>query len=326
MDETITRDVVAAGTRMRIRELGEGIPVVLCHGFPGLGFSYRHQMRAIADAGFRAVAPDMLGYGGTDAPSDARAYTYDRITRDLVGLLDVLGAERGVFVGHDFGAPSAWNVALRAPERVLGLAILSVPYDPDRTPKRPSSLYADMARSHFLHIHYFQEPGVAERELDARPREFLSRLFFALSGAYRYLDIWRHPSEGRGYLDVLPEAPPLPWPWLTEAELDHYVVEFARTGFRGGLSWYRAFDPNWEEGIAFVGQRIEVPTLFVAGANDAVIQMRGEKAIARMRDYVPDLRGVHVLPGAGHFIQMERSLEVNELLVSFLRSLVDQKP
>src|SRR5687767_6904371 len=119
---------------MQLAELGEGMPVVMCHGFPGLGFSYRHQMAPVAAAGFRAVAPDMLGYGGTDAPGDPAAYTYDRVAADLVALLDELGAEKAVFVGHDFGAPSAWHVALRAPERVAGLVLLSVPYDPDRMP------------------------------------------------------------------------------------------------------------------------------------------------------------------------------------------------
>ncbi len=306
---------------MHIAEAGGGVPVVMCHGFPGLSFSYRHQMATVAEAGFRAVAPDMLGYGGTTAPCEPAEYSYERITQDLVALLDALGAEKAVFVGHDFGAPAAWNVALRAPERVLGLVLLSVPYDPDRMPVRPSTIYAKMAQKHFLHIHYFQKRGVADGELAGDPRGFLTRLFWALSGGYRYLDIWKHPSEGRGYLDVLPEAPPLPWPWLSERELEHYVSVFTRTGFTGGLNWYRAFDVNWDEGDAYVGAKITTPTLFVAGAKDAVIEMRGAAAIERMKEYVPDLRGVHLLEGAGHWIQQERPTEVNALLTSFLRSL-----
>lgn len=320
MHEPRSSTVTTAGVRLRITECGEGPAVVLCHGFPGLGYSFRHQLRALADAGYRAIAPDMLGYGGSDAPTDVREYAYDRISAQLVGLLDALGLETAVFVGHDFGAASAWNVAIRAKERVRGLVLLSVPYDPDRSPTRPTELYATMASLHFLHIHYFQEPGVAERELDPRPREFLARLFHALSGAYRYLDVWKHPSEGNGYLDVLPPAPES-FPWLTDAELDHYAEVFRETGFRGPLSWYRAFDANWELGSEFVGARIEVPTMLVAGAEDAVIAMRGEKAIARMRKFVPDLRGVHLLPGAGHFIPMERRDDVNRLLLDFLRAL-----
>jgi len=295
--------------------------VVLCHGFPGLAYSYRHQLRALAAAGYRAIAPDMLGYGDSDAPADPRDYSYAHITELLVGLLDALAIDSAVFVGHDFGASSAWNVAIRARDRCRGLVLLSVPYDPDRSATRPSALYAAMAKKHFLHIHYFQEPGVAERELDANPREFLSRLFFALSGGFRYLDIWGKPSGGSGYLDVLPEAPPLPWTWLGAEDLDVYASTFARTGFRGGLNWYRAFDVNWERGTDVVGARIEVPTMLVAGERDAVIEMRGAKAIDRMREFVPDLRGVHLLPGAGHFVQQERSDEVNRLILEFLGGL-----
>jgi len=309
------------GLRMRVRDQGEGLPVVLCHGFPGLGYSYRHQMAAIADAGFRAIAPDMLGYGGTDAPGDPREYTYERVAADLVALLDVLGAERGVFVGHDFGAPAAWNVAVRSPARVAGLVLLSVPYEPDRRATRPSIVHAEIARKHFLHLHYFQAPGVADRELAADPRGFLTRLFWALSGGHRYLDIWKHGSEGNGYLDVLPAAPPLPWPWLSRDELDEYVAEFARTGFTGGLNWYRAIDLNWERSAAIANAAIDAPALFVAGENDAVITMLGPAAIERMRAHMPALRGVHLIPGAGHWIQQERAAEVNELVVDFLRGL-----
>lgn len=309
------------GHRTAIAECGDGPAVLMLHGFPGLSYSYRHQLVALAEAGYRAIAPDMLGYGGTDAPQSIASYAYDHVTDWLVALLDALGVEKAVVVGHDFGASSAWNLALRARERVSGLVSLSVPYDPDRSATRPSELYAAMAKKHFLHIHYFQEPGVAERELDGRAREFLARLFHALSGDFRYLDIWGKPSAGNGYLDVLPAAPPLPWSWLDEADLDHYASVFASTGFRGGLSWYRAFDANWELGDAYVGARLEVPTMLVAGANDAVIQMRGPKAIARMREFVSDLRGIHLLPGAGHWIQQERRDDVNRLLIEFVRGL-----
>jgi pimeloyl-ACP methyl ester carboxylesterase len=317
MASSTERVVTVDGFRWQINELGDGPPVVLCHGFPGLGYSFRRQMQALADAGYRAIAPDMPGYGGTDIPRDIDDYTNERVSDALIRLLDALGHEQAVFVGHDFGAPVTWTVSLRHRDRVTGLVLLAVPYMPDRFPLRPSELYASMARKHFLHIHYFQEPGVADRELDADPRGFLHRLFYALSGDYRYLDIWQHPSEGNGYLDVLPEAPPLPWSWLTEDELDHYVEVFTRTGFTGGLNWYRAFDANWERGRA-VAVPLEVPTLFVAGENDAVIAMTGRQALDRMHDTVPDLRGVHLLEGAGHFIQLERPDEVNELLLDFV--------
>jgi pimeloyl-ACP methyl ester carboxylesterase len=306
---------------MQVTDEGNGLPVVMCHGFPGLGYSFRHQMRPIAEAGFRAIAPDMHGYGGTDAPADPADYSHAHITADLLALLDELDAPQAVFVGHDFGAPAVWQVALRAPERVAGLVLLSVPYDPDRSPVLPSRGYAHVAREHFLHLHYFQQPGVAEAELDADPAGFLQRLFFALSGAYRYLDIWRYPSYGHGYLDVLPEAPPLPWPWLSEAEFEHYVDVFTRTGFTGGLNWYRALDENWTVDAPFADQPITVPTTLIAGSRDPVLTMLGARAVERMREVVPDLRGVHVLDGAGHWIQQERAAEVNALLIEFLQAL-----
>lgn len=315
------REVVVDGFRWSISDLGTGPPVVMCHGFPGLGFSYRHQSRALADSGFRALAPDMPGYGRTDTPVTIDDYANDRVADQLVGLLDTLGEDRAVFVGHDFGAPVAWTLALRHPERVSGLVLLAVPYAPDRFPARPSELYAAVARKHFLHIHYFQEPGVADRELDADPRRFLHRLFHALSGDYHYLDIWQHPSEGNGYLDVLPHAPPLPWSWLSQAEFDHYVRVFSATGFTGGLDWYRAYDANWERSVDLDGAPIEVPTLFIAGARDPVLAMSGSAALDRMREAVPDLRGVHILEGAGHFVQQERPTEVNTLLLDFVTDL-----
>ncbi|MFC9363491.1 alpha/beta fold hydrolase [Rhodococcus sp. NPDC057014] len=312
------RSVTVDGFRWQISELGDGPPVILCHGFPGLGYSFRHQMLALAASGYRAIAPDMPGYGGTDVPRDIDDYTNERVSDALIGLLDALGLDRAVFVGHDFGAPVAWTVALRHRERVSGLVLLAVPYMPDRFPLRPSELYASLARKHFLHIHYFQKPGVADRELDGDPRGFLQRLFYALSGDYSYLDIWQHPSEGNGYLDVLPDAPPLPWSWLTEDEFEHYVEVFTRTGFTGGLNWYRAYDANWERSARVRVAQIEVPTLFVAGARDPVLAMSGAQALDRMRDTVPDLRGIHLLDGAGHFVQQERAEEVNELLLDFV--------
>lgn len=316
------------GFTWNIAEAGEidRPAVVLCHGFPGLGYSYRHQVTALAAAGYRAIAPDMPGYGGTDRPASIEEYTNVAVADRLAGLLDALGIEHAVLVGHDFGAPAAWTVALRHRSRVAGLVLLSVPYAPDRLPARPSELYAAMAQRHFLHLHYFQEPGVAERELDARPREFLQRLFHALSGRYRYLDIWRHPTDGNGYLDVLPDAPDLPWDWLSENELDHYASVFARTGFGGGLSWYRAYDANWEASAGGGTTRLEVPALFVAGANDPVVTMAGPNALNRMEQTVPDLRGMHLLDGAGHFVQMERPREVGELLVNFAAEVVTTHP
>ncbi|WP_435277731.1 alpha/beta fold hydrolase [Rhodococcus yananensis] len=320
-----TRRIDVDGFTWNIHDAGSGPAVVCCHGFPGLGYSYRHQIPPLVDGGYRVVAPDMPGCGHTDRPRAVEEYTDVAVADRLVGLLDALDIDEAVLVGHDFGAPAVWTTALRHPERVAGVVLLSVPYNADRSPVRPSEAFAAMARRHFLHLHYFQEVGVAEAELDPRAGEFLRRLFFALSGGYRYLDIWTHPSEGNGYLDVLPEAPDLPWRWLTEAEHAHYADEFARTGFGGGLSWYRAYDANWSASRDYDGVSLGVPTLFIAGAQDPVVAMMGSGALDRMRQSVPDLRGVHLLEGAGHFVQMERRYEVNKLILGFLSTLYRRK-
>ncbi|QRY62171.1 alpha/beta hydrolase [Gordonia sp. PDNC005] len=305
---------------MHVTERGEGDAIVLCHGFPGLGYSWRHQIDALADAGYRVIAPDMRGYGRTDAPSDPRLYDREHTVADMVGLLDALDIDRAVFGGHDFGAHLVWDLPARVPDRVVALAQFSVPRVA-RMPVRPSVAFEYMAKQHFLHLHYFQRPGVAEVELDARPREFLAKLFHALSGDGRYLDCWGFASEGNGYLDVLPEPPVLPWSWLSEAEFNVYVDEFARTGFTGGLNWYRAEDLVWEQNAEFHDVPITVPTTFIVGAEDPVLQMMGDDPLSQTADRVPGLRSTHVIPGAGHFVQMEAADHVNRILIDFLDGL-----
>jgi len=314
--------VPGQGATIHAAVAGTGVPVVMCHGFPGLWYSWRHQLPALAAAGWQGVALDMRGYGRSSAPTDISAYDHEHTAADLVAVLDHLGAERAVFVGHDFGGPLVWSMPLRHPDRVQAVAVLSVPYDPRRSRRRPTEGFAAMARDHFLHLDYFQAPGVAEAELDSRARPFLTRLFWALSGAYHFSDIWRRPPSGPGYLGVLPEPPqPPPWPWLSPDDLDVYVGEYERSGFRGGLSWYRAIDVNWERNSELAGRSIDIPALFVAGANDTVVEMGGDTAIELMRSHVRDLRGCHLIAGAGHWVQQEAPDRVNELLIGFLSGL-----
>jgi pimeloyl-ACP methyl ester carboxylesterase len=238
----------------------------------------------------------------------------------MVGLLDALGIEEAVFAGHDFGAALVWDLPQWAPGRVKALMQLSVPRMPvSRRP--PTEIYARMAEQHFVHVHYFQEQGPADEELGAAPERFLANVFWALSGGYRYLDIWRHPSEGNGYLDVLPEAPPLPWPWLTQDEFAYYVDEFRRTGFTGGLNWYRAYDHVWNEKQSRPDEPVTVPTMFLVGERDPVLQMMGPDALKQMEELVPGLREVHIVQRAGHFVQMEAAGEVNEAMLAFLAGL-----
>src|SRR5699024_1316845 len=226
--------VQVGGIELAVADQGSGPAVVLCHGFPSLARSWRHQVAGLVAAGYRVIAPDMRGYGGSSAPADPAHYDRETTVADMTGLLDVLGIDRAVFVGHDFGASLAWDLPLWAPERVAGVAVLSVPLLP-RTPVPPTVAYAHMAREHFLHMHYFQTPGVADAELDADPAGFLTRIYWSLSDADRWLTCFQHPSEGNGYLDVLPDAPDLPWEWMTAEEFDPYIQTFTRTGFTGGL-------------------------------------------------------------------------------------------
>lgn len=305
---------------LHVAEQGRGLPVVMCHGFPGLWYSWRHQLPVLADAGYRAIAVDMRGYGRSGRPASPGEYDRRHTVADMVGLLDGLGIEKAVFVGHDFGAALVWDLPQWAPGRVKALMQLSVPRMPV-SERPPTELYARMAAQHFVHVHYFQDEGPADAELGAAPERFLANVFWALSGGYRYLDIWQHPSEGNGYLDVLPEAPSLPWPWLSQDEFAYYVAEYRRTGFTGGLNWYRAYDHVWKEKQSRPDEPVTVPTMFLVGERDPVLQMMGSNALKQMESLVPGLRDVHIVDGAGHFVQMEAAGEVNAAMLAFLARL-----
>jgi pimeloyl-ACP methyl ester carboxylesterase len=342
------RRIASNGITLHMAETGSGPPVIFCHGFPGLGYSFRHQLPAVAAAGWHGIAPDQRGYGGSDRPTDPRLYDAEQMMRDMLGVLDALGQARAVFVGHDFGAQQVCNLAVRHPERVAAVVIMSCPYDFDLAGRggagrrevpteaerlgafavpgvRPSAAFAALARRQFFHMHYFQTVGPPERELGAQPREFLQRLLYALSAQGQLLDWSRFPSEGTGYLDVLAPAPPLPWSWLSEAEFDYMLRAYTRdrpeTSFIGGLNSYRSADRNWELGARYAESPISQPALFIAGAEDVVLKMIPPHAIDSMRARVPQLRDVVLVPGAGHFVQQEQPQAVNAALVKFLSGL-----
>ncbi len=324
--ERTHRSVATNGIRMHLTEQGAGHPVVFCHGFPHTGHIWHRQVASVAGAGYRAIAPDLRGYGRTSAPSDLDAYTNRAVIGDLLGLLDDIDAESAVFVGVDFGAALVWELTLRAPERVTGAIVLNNPFAP-RPPRPPSQLWAKAAERHFLHLDYFQRPGVADAELAACPREFLARVYYALSADYHYLDTWRFPAEGTGYLDVLPTAPELPWNWLSEAELDALAGEFERTGFTGGLNWYRAIDRNWELTADYADAVVTVPTYFLYGERDPDMEgFSGRDPLATLRTHVRDLRAVTSIPDAGHLVQLERTEAVDALLVDHLADLARATP
>jgi pimeloyl-ACP methyl ester carboxylesterase len=313
------------GIRMHFVEQGAGTPVILCHGFPHFWFSWRHQIPVIAQAGWRVIAPDMRGMGQTDAPAEVAAYDVPHITGDLLGLLDAIGEERAVFVGLDFGAFAVYDLAFRAPERVIAVIGLENPAAPHNPAMPPLAEYAEMAKKHFVHIHYFAPCGPADIALDAAPREFLSKVFYALSGDYHYLDVWKHP-PGTTYLDALPEPPPLPWSWLTELELEFYVSEYARSGFTGGLNYYRSMDLKWASRKPFEGLTSPVPAFFIGSERDCDLEgFHGHDPISLFRAQFPDLRRVEMIAGAGHLMQMERPREVNVLLLEYLSAIREDR-
>lgn len=315
------RHIKANGIHMHYVEQGQGIPVILCHGFPHLWFSWRHQIPVLANAGFRVIAPDMRGMGQTEAPLAVEAYDVAPITADLIALLDAIGEKKAIFCGLDFGAFAIYDLALRAPDRVIGIIGLENPAAPHNPAIPPLQEYAAMAKNHFVHIHYFADYGPSDRALHAHPREFLSKVFYALSADYHYLDVWKHP-PGTTYLDALPEAPPLPWRWLSELELEFYVSEYSRTGFTGGLNYYRSMDLKWASRKPYEGVQSKIPAYFIGSEQDCDLEgFHGDDPIGLMRAQFPDLREVAMVKNAGHLVQMERPEEVNRHMLRFLQAL-----
>jgi pimeloyl-ACP methyl ester carboxylesterase len=262
----------------------------------------------------------MRGYGGTDAPDDVRAYTTLHHVGDMVGLLDALGASTAVIVGHDWGGPVAWHAAALRPDRFRAVAVLSVPWT-SRPPAAPTVAMRMIFDGQWFYFLYFQEPGVAEAELDPNAEEFLRNFLFTLSGDAPG-DLLRGltgPDVGGGILPRLTAPDELP-KWLTAEDLAFYVGEFERTGFRGGLNWYRCLDLTWELSCAYGDMRVHQPALFMAGDRDAVIGMFAG-GLATLKDEVPGLRDSIILPGCGHWTQQERPEEVNAALLAFLGGL-----
>ena len=312
------RFIETNGIRMHIAEKGSGPLVLLCHGFPESWYSWRHQIGALADAGFRVVAPDMRGYGQTEAPEAIDQYTLLHLVGDMVGVLDALGDETAVIVGHDWGAPVAWQAALLRPDRFRAVIGLSVPYRP-RVKVRPTTVMPQTDDAVFYQL-YFQQPGVAEADLEADVRASVRGILLRLSGEATVSPSGFAMVPLAGGMRTQPAAQDALPAWLTDADIDFYAGELTRTGFRGGLNWYRNIDRMWELTPFLNGAKLRQPTLFVAGERDVVIAMYRD-AFEALPQTVPGLRQRVLLPGAGHWIQQERPEEVNRLLVDFLKGL-----
>jgi pimeloyl-ACP methyl ester carboxylesterase len=320
----ITHRVIQAnGIHLHIAEQGEGPLVLMCHGFPECWYSWRHQLAALSAAGFHAVAPDMRGYGQSDRPEAIDQFTLLHLVGDIVGVLDALGAEQAVIAGHDFGAGVAWAAALLRPDRFPAVIALSVPFRP-RSPVVPTSVMPRSDSAIFYQL-YFQVPGAAENELERDVRQTFVKLLVLLSGNQAASTPAGGPvgmvPRGGGFLTRIPGPSVLP-AWLSEADIDFYASEFAHTGFRGGLNWYRNIDRNWELLAPFAGAKVTVPGLYMVGDRDLVVSFRGmDRVIDNLANDVPRLRGKIVLPGCGHWTQQERASEVNAAMIDFLRQL-----
>lgn len=288
--------VAANGIELNVVEQGEGPLVVLCHGFPELAYSWRHQLPALAQAGYRVLAPDMRGFGGSSAPAEIEAYDVVTLCEDMNGLLDWAGEQSAMFVGHDWGANVTWWMSVLHPERVRAVAGLSVPFVP-RAPAAPMPIMRRHLGEDF-YIVWFQQPGVADAALAGDVRR-------TLTTSRQWTAQWAEE-------DGPAREPP---PWMSEDELKVYVEAFERTGFTGGLNWYRNIDRNWELTASVGERRIEQPALFLTGELDPVRRFMPAEA---MNGWVTDLRAEIVVPGAGHWVQQQEPDAVNAALLGFL--------
>jgi soluble epoxide hydrolase / lipid-phosphate phosphatase len=314
MPEVTHRFVQTNGIRMHVAECGEGFPVVMCHGFPELWYSWRHQLTALADAGFRAIAPDMRGYGETDAPADSASYSTVNICADIAGLLDALEIEKAVVVGHDWGGYHIWQFGLRYPQRTERLIGLNTPYSPPGPIPTTEALHkAFGASDRSYYMLYFQEPGVAEAELSADTRGNIAKMMHRYDRAQ---DLWTFATLGGDESGVFTKIEP-GGTLLTDKELDVYASAFEKTGWTGGLNWYRAIDRSWAETKDLPDFHINIPSLMITAENDLIL--RPEQA-EPMKQWIPDLR-IELIRNCGHWTQQERPAEVNRLMVDFLSDL-----
>ena len=310
------RRVGTNGIELNIAEQGDGPLVLMLHGFPESWYSWRHQFEPLAAAGYKAVAPDMRGYGKSDKPESIDAYNQVEVVNDIIGLIPALGYETAVVIGHDWGAPTAWSCALHHPDRITAVGALSVPFTP-RSDIPPLDAMKAAFEGMFFYQLYFQEPGVAEAELEADVRVSLRKFFHLGSGDFD-VSTAQPKSPDADLLSDIADPGEL-GAWCSNEDLDYYTAEFEASRFRGPLNYYRNHNLTWEL-TAGAPDRVQQPALFMAGERDGVIMMAAE-ALQAMPQTVPNLLVNELIPGAGHWTQQEAPEAVNRGLLSFLEQL-----
>jgi epoxide hydrolase A/B len=318
--EVSHQQVETNGVELHVAVAGpdDGPPIVLCHGFPELWYSWRHQLGALGDAGYRVFAPDLRGYGGSSHPGDVADYGSDRLTGDLCGLLDHFGYAQAAFSGHDWGSMVVWELGRLHPQRVSSIYNMSVPYS--SASGRPTEIFRYVFGDKFFYMLYFQDIGPAEAEFDADPRRFVRTMLYSAGGegmADSTALLGDAPAEGTKFLDILTPAPDVLPEWITEHDVDVYTEGLSRGGLFGPVSFYRNIDANWERSKDIPSSVYTMPAGFLTGSLDPVVFMM-PGAIDTMAEALPDFRGATVIGGAGHWVQQEKPAETNAALLAFL--------
>jgi pimeloyl-ACP methyl ester carboxylesterase len=320
----ITHDMIASnGIELHVAVAGpaDGRPVVLCHGFPELWYSWRHQLHALAEAGYRVLAPDLRGYGRSSHPTEVADYGSDQLTGDLCGLLDHYGYETATFSGHDWGSMVVWELGRLHPERVAAIYNMSVPYS--QAPAPPIQIFEHLFEGKFFYMLYFQDVGPAEAEFEADPRRWVRTMLYS-AGAEGMANpnprLTDAPREGTTFLDILTPPPDVLPAWLSEEDIDVYVEGLEGGGLFGPVSFYRNMDANWQRSKNIGPEVYTMPIGFITGALDPVnLMMPG--AAGAMAEVLPGFRGGIIVEGAGHWVQQEKPAETNAALLAFLAEL-----
>ena len=307
-------DIPTNGITLHVTEIGEGPAVLFCHGFPDTSYTWREQMKAVAKAGYRAIAPDMRGYGRSSAPADANLYTPLQTAGDLVGLLDALKIPSAALVGHDWGASHAWNAALMRPDRFKAVFCLSVPY----VPRGDVSVFDRMRRAgHQNDFYMFEQIRPDADQIWADAAVTIPGILYWASAAPPVAGRWSPLDPSRS----LHRRAPGPLPsWAPHDYVEHNIAEFQRTGFHGGLNYYRAAEPYFYLSAPFKGARIAQPSFFIWGKADGLRELY-PLSIDQMHAGLPGLVGGLELDNVGHWVQHEAAGVVNEQLVKFLRQV-----